>query len=325
MTTLTSEWSSATQYLPTLSAAAAYSFDVAHAGDSLSRDPVDAQIISQVQSLGTAGSIYNEQADDGLSNNGFGTIAGGTAPTDTDGDGIPDAWEMTHGLNPAVADSTKLNALGYTMIEQYAQQLGDEYASQTWSNASGSWTTGVWSAATPGIYDHALIRGTGAADGAATIATGNTASVFSISIGGNGTAAGEMLTISGGSTQVQDTIYVGDQNNGTLNISGGTVQTANIQLGNTVFNTSGVGTNYTGTFNFTGGTVLLMAEIVQGVGVPGSWTSGAAWNWSGGTIEALGNITVSAPATIGSGGAFVNSNRVQQHVISGALRRGLGI
>ena len=44
VTTLTSEWSPQTQYLPTLSATNAYSFDVAHAGDSLparSGGPVD--------------------------------------------------------------------------------------------------------------------------------------------------------------------------------------------------------------------------------------------------------------------------------------------
>jgi hypothetical protein len=113
---LSQEWSPLTQYLPTLSATNAYSFDVAHAGDSLQRDQVDSQIISQVQSLGTQGSIYNEQDDDGLSNNGFGTIAGGTAPTNTAGDGIADSWKITHGLNVNVADSTLLDPLGYTMI-----------------------------------------------------------------------------------------------------------------------------------------------------------------------------------------------------------------
>src|SRR5580658_2795140 len=81
MLTLTSEWSPTTQYLPTLSATAAYNFDVAHAGalypngdGTFSRDQVDAQIVSQVQSLGTSGTVMNEQDDDGLANDGFGTI-----------------------------------------------------------------------------------------------------------------------------------------------------------------------------------------------------------------------------------------------------------
>ncbi len=307
VTVLTSEWSAATQYLPTLSATGAYSFDVGHAGDSLSRDPVDAQIISQVQSLGTSGSIMNEQDDDGLSNNGFGTISGGTAPTDTDGDGIPDAWETTHGLNPNVADSTKLNPLGYTMIEEYAQQLGDEYASQTWSNASGDWTTGVWSAATPGIYDHALIRGNGTTNGSATISGSDVAQAFSVSIGGNGPAAGESLSISGGSLAVQDTIYVGDQNNGAFTISGGTVRTANVQIGNTVFNSSGVGTNYTGTLNISAG-MLQTNQIVLGAGSPSNWTSGGSINWSGGTIQAIGILSINTPINLTGATATLDSN-----------------
>jgi autotransporter-associated beta strand protein len=309
VTVLSQEWSPTTQYLPTLSATNAYSFDVAHAGDSLSRDQVDSLIISQVQSLGTAGSIYNEQDDDGLSNNGFGTIAGGTAPTNTAGDGIADSWKITHGLNVNVADSTLLDALGYTMIEEYAQQLGDEYASQTWSSAGGDWTTGAWSAQTPGIYDHALIRGNGASNGSVSLSGSDSASAFTVSIGGNGPAAGESLNISGGSLTVQDTIYVGDQNNGSLSMSGGSVRCNNIQLGNTVFNTSGVGTTYTGTFNFTGGTLNLVYEIVQGGGSPGNWTTGGVFHWSGGTlVGAGGELLVNVGATLGSGGAIVNTN-----------------
>ncbi len=272
-----------------------------------------------MQSLGTAGSIMNAEDDDGLTNGGFGTITGGTAPTDTDKDGLPDTWETTHGLNPAVADSTKLNALGYTMIEQYAQGLGDEnMRAKPGATPIAPGRSGAWSPATPGIYDHALIRGTGITDGAVTVTSGSTANAFGISIGGNGTPAGETLTVNGGSLTVQDTIYVGDQNNGTLNINAGTVRAANIQLGNTVYDSGGNPTNYTGTFNFTGGTLQIMAEIVQGVGTPGSWTSGAAWNWSGGTLQALGNFTVSAPATLGVNGAIVNSNGFNG-TISGAL------
>jgi fibronectin-binding autotransporter adhesin len=208
------------------------------------------------------------------------------------------------------------NALGYDMIEEYAQQIQDQYASQT--AITGDWATAVWSSTTPGIYDHALIRGNGTTNGAVTIGSSDSDNAFSVSIGGNGPAAGETLTMSGGSLVVQDTIYVGDQNNGTLNMSGGTVRTTNIQLGNTVYDSNGNPTNYTGTFNFTGGTLQIMAEIVQGVGTAGSWTSGAAWNWSGGTLEPLAAFTVSAPATIGSGGAIVNSNGFNG-TFSGAL------
>ena len=97
---LSSGYSPETQFLPTLATSNAYTFDTTHAGDSLQYDQVDQQIISQVESLGTQGEIYNEQDDDGLSNDGFGTITGGTAPTGSANDGIADTWAITHGLNP---------------------------------------------------------------------------------------------------------------------------------------------------------------------------------------------------------------------------------
>jgi autotransporter-associated beta strand protein len=312
--TLTSEWSPTTQYLPTLSATAAYAFDLAHAGDlysngngTFSRDDVDTQIASQVASYGTSGTILNEPDDDGISGNGgLGSLPTASASANTL-DTVPFTWLTEHGLSTTSAtDLTLPNALGYDMIEEYAQQIQDQYASQT--ATSGDWATTTWSSTTPGIYNHALIRGNGTTNGAVTIGSSDSDNAFSVSIGGNGPAAGETLSISGGSLVVQDTIYVGDQNNGTLNISGGTVRTTNIQLGNTVYDSNGNPTNYTGTFNFTGGTLQLMAEIVQGVGTAGSWTSGANWTWSGGTIQALGAFTISAPATIGSGGAIINNN-----------------
>jgi hypothetical protein len=49
---------------------------------------------------------------------------------DTDGDGIPDAWEKSHGLNPSdIADGNKdLNGDGYTNLEKYLNSLVREYS-----------------------------------------------------------------------------------------------------------------------------------------------------------------------------------------------------
>jgi hypothetical protein len=49
---------------------------------------------------------------------------------DTDGDGIPDAWEKAHGLNPRDAsDASKdLNGDGYTNLEKYLNSLVGEYS-----------------------------------------------------------------------------------------------------------------------------------------------------------------------------------------------------
>ena len=47
-------------------------------------------------------------------------------PADTDGDGIPDAWERANGLDPDVADGNRRNAEGYTALEVYLNSLMGE-------------------------------------------------------------------------------------------------------------------------------------------------------------------------------------------------------
>jgi hypothetical protein len=46
-------------------------------------------------------------------------------PADSDSDGIPDAWEIGKGLNPAVANhnARTLSSAGYTDLEVYLQEL----------------------------------------------------------------------------------------------------------------------------------------------------------------------------------------------------------
>jgi autotransporter-associated beta strand protein len=287
---------SSTQSLPTLNVTDAYNYAIAHAGASLTRDDLDNLVISQVQTLGSgtpgkgvgtsgpSGGLYGSAASTGLANGGLGNTAAGTRPAgfDTDNDGVPNAWEITHGMNPNVADSTLKNPLGYTMIEQYAQELGDENATIAWTASS-----------TPGVFDHATIRGTGAANGSMTVTTAPTPAtapqMLSLSIGGNGPAAGETLTVSGsGRLNVYDTIAVGDFNNATVNITGGTLSAYNFQLGHTDFSGASP-VSYTGTFNVSGGTVLFNS-IVLGAGTPGSWTSGGQINFSGGTLKAQNSL-----------------------------------
>lgn len=55
---------------------------------------------------------------------GPGNIAGGTAPVDSDGDGIPDEWERANGLNPNDAsDGMKIASNGYANLENYVNSL----------------------------------------------------------------------------------------------------------------------------------------------------------------------------------------------------------
>lgn len=98
----------------------AYESVLEQAGCSRVRDSHDARLINQLKSLGKLGAIINKEGDVG----GIGTLDGGTAPTDTDGDGIPDEWETANGLNPAdPEDATTLADDGYLWIEKYATTL----------------------------------------------------------------------------------------------------------------------------------------------------------------------------------------------------------
>jgi hypothetical protein len=56
--------------------------------------------------------------------NAWPTLNSTTAPTDTDHDGMPDAWETSMGLNPNNAgDRNTYHANGYTMLENYLNGL----------------------------------------------------------------------------------------------------------------------------------------------------------------------------------------------------------
>jgi hypothetical protein len=101
------------------SAIVAYQKVIASAGASLHRDAVDRRLIEDLASLGKRGQTVHDPAEMG----GFGEIAGGKIPPDTDGDGIPDAWEAANGLNPKMADGNKLAASGRTELEEYLDSL----------------------------------------------------------------------------------------------------------------------------------------------------------------------------------------------------------
>jgi hypothetical protein len=126
-TALLAPWSPTTVSIPTMTAAAAYASVVADAGASLHRDQVDALVIADVTSLGTKGSLWTHQTSTGLSNSGYGTLSGGTPATDTDGDGMPDAWEARYGLNPNDPSDANddFDHTGYTNIEKYINGLID--------------------------------------------------------------------------------------------------------------------------------------------------------------------------------------------------------
>jgi pectate lyase len=94
----------------------AYELVLQQAG-GLPRDAVTRRIVQEVRS-GTGSWGRKPQANllEGLT-------PGQPAP-DADADGLPDAWEMAHGLNPSnAADHGKTMPSGYTAIEEYGNEL----------------------------------------------------------------------------------------------------------------------------------------------------------------------------------------------------------
>ncbi len=128
---LTSPWSTETTATKPLDTPSAARVAMSLAGP-LPRDPVDSLISSQVMTLGKGttgvgastvgpdGGLYTSQTQTGLPNNGYGAIAGGTRPTDTDNDGMPDACENANGSNPNLDDAMTKATDGYALVEQPA-------------------------------------------------------------------------------------------------------------------------------------------------------------------------------------------------------------
>jgi autotransporter-associated beta strand protein len=124
---LTSPWSPVTAAIPTFSTVAGYRYDVSAAG-ALPHDQVDQLVVSDVTSLGTSGRMWNSQTDTGLGNSGYGVINGGIPATDSDGDGMPDYWEKTVGLNYLSDDAMTIASDGYANIEHYLNWLAAPHA-----------------------------------------------------------------------------------------------------------------------------------------------------------------------------------------------------
>ena len=295
------------------SATAAYYKVIASAGATpQNRDPVDTRLINQVTSLGTSGAVILDESVVG----GQPSMTSISRPAgfDTDSDGIPDTWETVHGLNPSnAADRNLTSPLGYTMVEQYINELGANHATPTWNGATANWLTPTYwtTGAIPTNDDNAYVVGNGTGSNCLVLVTGSAAQCFSLHIGGNSGPSGDKVSVNG-TLAVTDTIYVGDQNNGTLEINGGTTQAWYVQLGNTVS-----GTTYTGTLLLNGGT-LKTYQVVLGGGTPGNWTTGGSCTWSGGTLQAIGTLKFAVPTTIGAGGATINTNGFDG-TVSGAL------
>ena len=102
----------------TQSAEAAYELVLTKAGASKIRDEADQRVIAGVKDR------THRRIDSQKEVGGWPQLESGTAPTDLDRDGMPDAWEKVHGLN--IADPADRNVMqndGYTNLEHYLNSL----------------------------------------------------------------------------------------------------------------------------------------------------------------------------------------------------------
>lgn len=117
------------------------------AGASLpSRDAVDVRLVNDYHA-GTS----SDPTTRGI-NPVFPVIAGGTPPADSDHDGMPDAWEASHGLNAANPGDGPgdLDADGYTNVEEYLNELAGDGGGDSPVLLSDGFESGdlsLWSAA----------------------------------------------------------------------------------------------------------------------------------------------------------------------------------
>lgn len=116
--------------LPTQAAPAAYAAVLAGAGCTLpTRDPIDQRIVQEVQNgTGTIIDVqggYPHGTPYSTSQVAWQVLScNTTAPLDTDHDGMPDAYETAHGLNPTdPADRATLAPNGYPNLENYLNSL----------------------------------------------------------------------------------------------------------------------------------------------------------------------------------------------------------
>ena len=207
------------------------------------RDEVDVVLHnSVVNRSGNIISDENQLVALGVSNGGFGTLGGGTAPVDTDQDGMPDDWETKHGLSPLTnSNNGDFDADGYTNLEEYLNDLAAFTATgplefdgsgryADWNNWTRRWE--------PSRVDDVHVNvGTATVD-----AVGQRAGTLRI-----GTTAGSdgTLNIDSGWLEVTDEVVIGADPAATavLNLTGGMLSTPVLS--------KGAG----GSFNFTGGTL----------------------------------------------------------------------
>jgi hypothetical protein len=136
-------------HVTTMTAKEAYAYVLDHVGATLpSRDPVDTRVVEQVR---TGKILYKEGGKTNIGNRfikrrlpedsykkgiitDVSQVGGypdykGSPYKDSDNDGMPDAWELKHGLNPknAVDATADRDQDGYTNIEEFINSVATDH------------------------------------------------------------------------------------------------------------------------------------------------------------------------------------------------------
>ncbi len=184
-------------YLPVTTETAydAYEKVLNYAGASLHRDALDSLVVADTRNgkatytgSGLASGFINTQND--LKPAGadstwspWPALAQAAAPTDTDGDGMPDAWETANGTDPNVDDASVIAANGYTNIENYANSLVSDI--MTAENEGGTLLQGQQEAETGIDGEVTAIHGVTVSNTSMCLADNNLYSANGILLGTN--------------------------------------------------------------------------------------------------------------------------------------------
>jgi len=87
------------------------------------RDIADCYMVDEVLSFGKKGKLITNENELPIGVPATWKMFAGSKRTDTDGDGMPDEWEVDNGTNPSQDDAMTLDANGYTNIENYINSI----------------------------------------------------------------------------------------------------------------------------------------------------------------------------------------------------------
>jgi pectate lyase len=275
------------------------------------RSAIDARIMQEVRTgTGTikawADDPFNADPNEGVEWRALVNtpLVSRPAGFDTDQDGMPDAWELKHNLNPAIPENNgDFDADGYTNLEEYINELAEWPAPQpiVFNGATNNRYAQItnWNIQwQPSKFDTARINsGTMIVD-----AVGQHANVIQVAGAAGQSAA---LNVTGGWIEIAQKLEVGSLGNGQVNQGGGLVIAGESDV-------IGAAPGATGTYDLTGGT-LVTPLLTKGPG-------GGAFNFTGGTLSAA----AVGFSLVNDGGTIAPGNSVGHTEVLGDLTLNAG-